>query len=343
VSSGAVAAESQARSLSQARAGYAVTVGLRLLNRYSFAFALLLTVGLLATTIVRDPDPWSNGFWVQLLQNLAPMALAAIASTPAIISGGGGFDLSISPLMYFLGEVFIVWLAPHSLGGWASVPIILAVGAAIGAFNGLLIIILRVPPVVATLAVFFVLIGVDLRILANPNAGGYLSPSNWVHHLADQVGPIPGGLFTLGFPLLVWFGLGFVPYRRTLYAVGSNDATAFASGVNVALVRVAAYSLGGLFAGVASLALVAVSLSANPSLSQSYTLLAIAAVALGGTSLWGGRGGLFGSLLGAASIYLLGNLLLTLQVDPSYLQVMYGGMLLIAVVLGGLAARSRQA
>jgi len=343
MSTGAVATESPARPASSARAGYAVTLGLRLLNRYSFAFALLLTVALLATTIVRDPDPWSNGFWVGLLQNMAPMALAAMASTPAIISGGGGFDLSISPLMYFLAEVFIVWLAPHSLGGFASVPIVLGLGAAIGAFNGLLIILLRVPPVVATLAVFFVLIGVDLRMLANPNEGGYLSPSNWVVHLADKVGPIPGGVFTLGFPLLVWFLLGLLPYRRTLYAVGSNDATAFASGVNVALVRVVAYSLGGLFAGVASLALVAISLSANPSLSQSYTLLAIAAVALGGTSLWGGRGGLFGSLLGAASIYLLGNLLLTLQVDPSYLQVMYGGMLLVAVVLGGVAARARQA
>lgn len=325
-----------------ARASRALVIGLRLLNKYSFAFALLLTVGLLATTIVRDPDPWSTLFWVQLLQNMAPMALAAMASTPAIISGGGGFDLSISPLMYFLGEVFIVWLAPHSLGGWASVPIILALGAAVGAVNGLLIIILRVPPVVVTLAAFFVLIGVDLRMLTNPNEGGYLSSTNWVTHLADKVGPIPGGVFTLGFPLLVWFCLARIPYRRTLYAVGSNDATAFASGVNVALVRVIAYALGGLFAGVGSLALVAVSLSANPSLSQTYTLLAIAAVALGGTSLWGGRGGLIGSLLGAASIYLLGNLLLTLQVDQSYLQVMYGGMLLFAVVLGGVAAQARR-
>jgi ribose transport system permease protein len=132
-----------------------------------------------------------------------------------------------------------------------------------------------------------------------------------------------------------------VPYKRTLYAVGSNDATAFASGVNVALVRVVAYSLGGLFASVGSLALVGLTVSSNANLSQTYTLLAIASVALGGTSLWGGRGGLFGSLLGAASIYLLGNLLQILQVDPSYLQVMYGGMLIFAVILSGIAARAR--
>jgi ribose transport system permease protein len=313
--------------------GRAGTAALRLLNRYSFAFALLLTLALLAATLIRD----SNFGWNDQLANFAPMALAAMASTPAIISGGGGFDLSISPLMYFCGEVFIIWLAPHSLGGAASVPIILALGAAVGLLNGLVIILLRVPPVVATLSMYFVLIGVDLRVAPNPK---YLG-TNWIHELAGTVGPIPGALFTLGFPILVWLLIGLIPYRRTLYAVGSNDATAFASGVNVAAVRVVAYTLGGMFAGVGALALVALTSSANPSLSTTYTLLAIAAVALGGTSLWGGRGGLIGPMLGAASIYLLGNLLITLQVDPSYLQVMYGGMLIFAVILGGLAGRAR--
>jgi ribose transport system permease protein len=323
-----------APSRTWARAGSVAAFALRLLNRYSFGFALLLTLALLATTLIRD----SNFGWSDQLANFAPMALAAMASTPAIISGGGGFDLSISPLMYFCGEVFIVWLAPHALGGAASVPIILAIGAGIGLLNGLLIILLRVPPVVATLSMYFILIGADLRVAPNPK---YLG-SNWIHHLAGSVGPIPGALFTVGFPILVWFAIGLIPYKRTLYAVGSNDATAFASGVNVAAVRVIAYTLGGLFAGVGALALIALTSSANPSLSSTYTLLAIAAVALGGTSLWGGRGGLIGPMLGAASIYLLGNLLITLQVDPSYLQVMYGGMLIFAVVLGGLAGRARE-
>jgi ribose transport system permease protein len=317
------------------RAGSVGAAFFRLLNRYSFGFALLLTLALLATTLIREP----NFGWSDQLANFAPMALAAMASTPAIISGGGGFDLSISPLMYFCGIVFIVWLAPHELGGAASVPIILALGAAVGALNGLLIMLLRVPPVVVTLSMYFVLIGADLRVAPNPK---YLG-SNWVKELAGDVGPIPGALFALGFPILVWAALGLTPYRRTLYAVGSNDATAFASGVNVAAVRVVAYTLGGLFAAVGGLALIALTSSANPSLSSTYTLLAIAAVALGGTSLWGGRGGLIGPMLGAASIYLLGNLLTSLQVDPSYLQVMYGGMLVFAVVLSGMAARTRAA
>ncbi len=311
-------------------------VALRYLNAYSFGFALLLMVALLLTNLAQES--WNFG-WTDQLANFAPMALAAMASTPAIVSGGGGFDLTISPLMYFTGEAFIVWLVPHGLGGAASVPIVLAIGAGVGALNGLLIILLRVPPVVVTLSMYFVLIGADLKVAPNPQ---YLSTS-WVRHLATTVGPIPGALFTICFPILVWFVLGLIPYRRTLYAVGSNDATAFASGVDVAAVRVIAYTLGGLFAAVGGLALVALTFSANSNLSTTYTLLAIASVALGGTSLWGGRGGLVGSMLGAACIYLLGNLLTTLQIDPSYLQVMYGGMLVFAVVLGGVAAKAKVA
>jgi ribose transport system permease protein len=303
------------------------------LSTYSFGFALLLTLALLAISVIRTP----NFGWTDQLANLAPLAIAAMASTPAVISGGGGFDLTISPLMYVTSGIFVVWLVPHGLGGAVAVPIVLAVGAGVGIINGLLIILLRVPPVVVTLSMYFVLLGVNLKIAPQP--GGI--SSSWVQRLAGSVGPIPGALFTISAPIALWFLLGRLPYRRTLYAVGSNDATAFASGVNVAAVRVAAYGLGGLFAGIGGLALTALVSSINASLAASYTLIAIAAVALGGTSLWGGRGGLVGSMLGAATIYLVQNMLTTLQTDPSWLQVMYGLMLIVAVVLGGVVVRTK--
>jgi ribose transport system permease protein len=307
---------------------------LRLLNRRSYGFALLLAAVLLIVNILRAP----GGFGVtDQLANYAPIALAAMASTPAIISGGGGFDLTISPLMTMTSGAFIVWLVPNGLGGFEAIPIVLALGAVMGAFNGGLIALLRVPPVVVTLSMYFILLGVDLLIVPNPTG---LS-GNWITHLAHSVGPVPGAVFTLAAPLVIWAALDRIPYRRTLYLVGSNDATAFSAGVNVALVRICAYALGGMFAGIGGLALTALVASVNASLASTYTLLAIASVALGGTSLWGGRGGLFGPALGAASIYLLQNLLTTLQVNPAWLQVVYGGMLVIAVVLVGAATRAR--
>ena len=101
---------------------------------------------------------------------------------------------------------------------------------------------------------YFILIGVDLRIAPSPK---YLNGS-WLNDFAGSIGPCPGALFLIGVPdPRSGSLLGLTPYRRTLYAVGCNDATAFASGVNVALVRMIAYALGGLFAAVGGIALIA--------------------------------------------------------------------------------------
>ena len=308
----------------------------RLLTRYSFAPALALSVALLVINLLTE----SGGFGLTAqLANLAPLALAALASTPSILSGDGGLDISISPVMILISAIFVVWLAPHALGGAVAVPILLAAGAAVGLINGLLVMVSRMQPVVVTLSMYFILIGVLLEVVPATASVN----TTWMTSLAGSVGPIPGALFTIGAPLLIWAGLGCLPYRRALYAVGSNAATAYASGVNVTAVRLIAYSLGGLFAAVGGIAVVALELSAGSGLATTYTLLAIASVALGGTSLWGGRGGLIGSIFGAATIYLLGNVLQALQVDPQWLQVVYGLALLAAVVAGGLSTRVRTA
>src|SRR5690348_10020763 len=262
----------------------------RAVRTYSWGFAAVLAIGMLVANIATV----HGGFGVaDQLANVAPMAIAAMASAPSIIAGG--FDISISPLILLTNAVYIVWLAPNGLGGAVSVPIILGLGLAVGVLNGLLIIVLRVQAIVVTLAMFFSLQGVVLFVAPNPVS---IPSSGWVQHLAGSVGPVPGAVFTIGLPLLIWFGLRLVPLGRLLYAVGSNDTTAFSSGVNVNAVRVASYGLAGVFAGIGGLALTGLVNSANASSSTEYTLVAIAAVVLGGTPLVGGRGGLVGPLLG---------------------------------------------
>ena len=135
----------------------------RAVRTYSFAFAAVLAAGMLAANIATE----HGGFGVaDQLANVAPMAIAALASAPSIIAGG--FDLSISPLIFLTNAVFVVWLAPHGLGGAISVPIILGIGLAVGLLNGLLIVLLRVQAIVVTLAMFFSLQGVVLLIAPNP-------------------------------------------------------------------------------------------------------------------------------------------------------------------------------
>jgi ribose transport system permease protein len=299
----------------------------RTAQNYSFGFSLALVAVVLIVTLLTE----SGGFGLTpQLADAAPLVIAALASAPAII--GGGFDLSICPLMFFTNAVYVVWLAPHGLGGVIAIPILLGLGLASGIITGATIMFLRVQPVVVTLAMYFALQGVDLLLAPNPVQ---LAHTPWFVNLAGSVGPIPGGVITMGVPLLVWFALRAVPFRRLLFAVGSNDATAFSSGVNVSAVRIGSYALGGFIAAIGGIALTALANSANASQATSFTLPAIAAVVLGGTSLAGGRGGLIGVLFGAFAIFLLQNLLATLQINSAWDSIVYGGILIVAVVIQG--------
>jgi ribose transport system permease protein len=143
--------------------------------------------------------------------------------------------------------------------------------------------------------------------------------------------------------VLVWLVLQRTPYHRILLAVGGNDATAFSSGVNVTRVRILAYALGGLFAAVAGIAIAALLQSSDGNAGLEYVLIALAAVALGGTPIGGGRGGLLGAVVGASAIFLVENLLGALNVNAYWLQVAYGGMLIVGAVIGAQLTAPRRA
>ncbi|MBV9417394.1 MAG: hypothetical protein JO363_20585, partial [Solirubrobacterales bacterium] len=149
----------------------------------------------------------------------------------------------------------------------------------------------------------------------------------------NKVGPIPGALILILVPFVLWVGLRRTAYVRTLFSVGAVSSTKNSAGVNVTAVRIIAFALGGVFAGVAGIALAAATQSADSSQALQYTLPALAAVAIGGTSFLGGRGSLIGSVAGAAIMYLIQTLLDSLAVSDLWLQVVYGTLLLLAIVL----------
>ncbi len=302
-----------------------------ILNRYYFAFALVLFVVLLVVNLIVQRDFG----WAEQVTVFAPLALAAIASTPAIITGRGAIDISISPLMTFLSVVFAAVLIPVGLGGWMSVPLVLLLGAAVGVFNGIVIVFLRIPAVVVTLAMYFALAGLSLRIAPSSVSIG----DNWIGGFGGAFGPIPGAVILILIPVVIWTALSRSLFGRQLFAVGGNDATALSSGVRVRLIRVVAFGVGGLFAGFGAFAMLSLLRIADPGQSTAYTLLGIAAVALGGTALMGGRGGVLGSLLGAGSIFLVQSLLGVLQVSRGMLGLFYGLVLLAAVVFGAALSR----
>jgi ribose transport system permease protein len=299
---------------------------------------MLLAVVLLVANVVILPGFVAGGQLAATLGTLAPFAIAGMASTPAFLSGGGGIDLSIAPLMGLVNILLVTHLLGTPLGDPAlAVPILVALGAAVGTVNGVLVARLRFPPVIATLATFFVLSGVDLRLVPNP----VTQSAPWTEALAGMIGPVPGAVLTIGLPLVLWFVLRRTAYVDSLLAVGDHDATAFSAGVNVDVVRISAYALGGLVAAVGGIALTGLVRSADAHIFNGYLLVALAAVALGGTNLAGGRGGLLASAVGACAIFLLDNLLAALHVPSQYVQVAYGAALLLALVAGALLFRTR--
>jgi ribose transport system permease protein len=308
------------------------------LRARSFLFALGIAIALLIANVIALPSFASPGQWADDLGIFAPLALVAMASTPSIVSGG--LDISIGPLMNFVSIVVVLELLPNTLGHPEfAIPIALGLGASIGAINGVLIAYFRYQPVIATLCTFFVLGGANIALAPSPVP----TTPNWTSHLVGSVGPIPGGLLTIGAVLAIWLLLQRTAFHKGLLAVGGDDAAAFSAGTRVAAVRVIAYALGGLFAGIAGLALTGLIQSADPTYGASYALVGLAAVALGGTPIGGGRGGLLGSLAGAAVIYLLRNVLVATQVSTVWLQVVYGALLIVGVILSSLVAGSVRA
>jgi ribose transport system permease protein len=305
----------------------------RLVSGRPATFAIVLGVALFAANVIALPRFVTGGQLPETLGTLAPFAIAGMASTPAFLSGGGGIDLSIAPLMGFINIILVTELLGTPFGSpILAVPILLAIGAGIGALNGVLIARLRFPPVIATLGMFFVLSGINLRLVPDP----VTTSTQWTEALAGSIWIVPGAVLTVGFPLLLWYVLRRTAFVESLLAVGDHDATSFSAGVNVEAVRIWAYSLGGLLAAVGGIALTGLVRSADAQVFNGYVLAALAAVALGGTNLAGGRGGLLASAVGATCIFLLDNLLAALHVSSQYVQVAYGGALLLAVVIGSL-------
>jgi ABC-type sugar transport system ATPase subunit/ribose/xylose/arabinose/galactoside ABC-type transport system permease subunit len=278
---------------------------------------------------------WSS--WIVTFAELATPALAAMASTPAIL--GGGIDISIAPLFTVVSVVIEVVLLGHGITSAAVIlPVAVVFGAAVGAFNGVLVNYGRYQAVVATLCMNFILSGFALAYAPSPVSG----TTGWLTALGSTAWGIPGGLILIAVPLLAWFGLDRTPFVRTLRAVGGSETTAYTAGVNVAAVRTLAYTCGGAIAGLAGVAIVAQlhQAEADSAFVTPFILLAIAAVALGGTSLAGGRGGMLGSLLGAAVIFLIENLLAALNISSFWSQACYGAVLIVAIMF---AARQRAA
>lgn len=292
------------------------------LRRYPATFALALAVVMLVVSFAMQP----NLNPVSQLASFAPLALAAMATAAAVI--GGGIDLSISAQMTLTSILFVGYLTPAGIGGYEAIAILLVVGGIVGGLNGLIVVVLRLPAIVVTLATMFIITGINLRLAPRP----VILFDGWAMSLSSSVWIIPGGLLTVGVPLVLWLLLTRTAFGRNLYAVGGSDATSFSAGVNVPVMRILSYVIGGVIAAIGGFALTALVSSVDASASSAYIIGAITAIALGGIGLAGGRGGMLGAIAGAAVIFLVQNMLTIFGVSQVWLNLVFGALLLFAII-----------
>jgi ribose transport system permease protein len=292
-----------------------------------FAFALLIV--LLIVNISLNPARFAPGALGATIGLAAPLIAASIAATPAILGGRGGIDVSVGPLMGFVNAVIVqaLIIGAGISSPWIVIPAALAVGVLAGALNGALAAFVRIQPIVATLGTYLLFTGLTLTIVPAPTGTVPL----WIKSLSSESSIIP-----LAALAVFWLAIKQLPYYDQLMAVGSDDRASYTAGVPVAWVRFLSYCITGLFAGVAGLLLTALIGSADPNVGSSFTLLSISAVALGGVSLAGGRGGVLAAIVGAADIFLLQSALTFFNVSTFVLQIAYGLILVASISLNGL-------
>ncbi len=262
------------------------------------------------------------------VNNTMPLVLAGFAQAIVILTRG--IDLSIGGIIDLTNGIAAIGLGGSALSMIGCTLLVLAVGAACGLLNGLLVARGRLEPILVTLATLAIYQGIAIRVLPEP--GGQV-PEAYTDLLANT--NQPWSLVYVVLLILFWSC-----FRRTsigvgIYAVGNDAQAAEANGIKVMRTRITAYVLSGIFAALAGLFMAATSTAGDATTGNGYVLRSIVAVVLGGVSLFGGRGTPVGAIFGAFISAMIVNILFFAQIDPLYQNFFEGLFLIIAVLLTG--------
>jgi len=283
---------------------------------------------------------------IGILLATAVTGVLALGSTFVIITGG--IDLAVGTVMTFCSVIAGVIITfggmpiPYGILGAVGA------GALCGAVSGFAVAYLKIPPFIATLAVMMITKGLSLVISGTKPIYFVDTPAFAKIAMESSIAKLIPGL-AIPNAVFIYFGMAILAsllltktiVGRYNFALGSNEEAARLSGINVRAWKLAIYTITGVFSGVAGIIMASRLNSAQPALGQGYELEAIAAVVIGGTSLFGGEGGVIGTLVGIMLIGVLNNGLVILGVS-SYLQpVVIGAIIVLSVFIDRLVKQRR--
>ncbi len=290
------------------------------------ALVAVLVLGALLT--VASPYFLTTGNLSNILVQGSVIALLAGGQTFVILTGG--VDLAVGALTALAGAIAGHMMIKLGINPYAAILAALAIGAAVGVFNGYLVAFVGIPSFIVTLG------GLTLwRGLAFDATGGFDNSG-----MPDPL-PFVGYGELLGVPMPIWItGIYFVAMAfvlsstklgRYVYAMGSNEMGARQVGINIRWYKLGVYVVSGLSCALGAVVLMARMDSSSGKMAQMFELDAIAAVILGGTSLFGGRGSIWGSLLGAVLITMIRNGMNLMEISQFKQMMAIGAVVIIAV------------
>ncbi|MCB1495819.1 MAG: ABC transporter permease [Bauldia sp.] len=311
-------------------------IGSLLKNRAFLTFLIVVLVWIVAG--FAKPGFGSFGHLRYLLELAAVIGLVAIGQTFVVISGG--IDLSVGAIVTVsaVGVPLAADLGDPT--GTVPVLIILAAATGIGFLNGLGVALLRVHPMIMTLAMATFLQGVLILVAG----GSAVSTQNPLLHWFGNARPlgVPAAVYLwVVVSALTLLVLHATPFGARIFALGANPLASALSGVNTRRTTMAVYAIGGLSAGLAGVLLLGMNGQGYVGIGDPYLLASIAAVVLGGTSILGGSGTYAGTIPGAILLVTITALITVVNASPGWRSILFGSLILALLLFSGREARNR--
>ena len=307
---------------------YLTTAGWRRLFRDRPMVPLLILLGLLVVASeVARPGIVSLNWAATILRAAVPLAILAGCQTIAMLTGG--IDLSVGAVGSMTGFVLATLVGGPGLAAGLAIAIVIA--ALAGLVTGIGVGVFRVHPLIMTLGMSLVVLGLaNVWQIVMVQTGGGVPPSLRTLGTGTLLGIIPYS-FAVFVPVaaLILLGLRRTGYGRMLYAVGDNPVAARLSGARAWQVLLVLYVLSAILAAIAGFLISGLTNVASVTLADSYVLPSVAAAVIGGTSIMGGRGGYGGTIVGALILTVISALLTSLGYPEAVRQVLYGSIIVI--------------
>ncbi|KQZ29158.1 ribose ABC transporter permease [Mesorhizobium sp. Root552] len=291
---------------------------------------LWVFLGLCVVAALLSPAFLNPANLMNVFRQVALYGIVSVGMTFVILTKG--IDLSVGSIL----GVCAVSTALLLSGGWSpwlAVIIALLIGTGLGAINGIGVAIGRVPPFIMTLGMMVMARGLALTLANGQPIGLKDAAANfaWLGRGAMLGIPVPVWIFAVVAGIAI-FVLRYTPFGRQIYAVGSNEEAAHLSGISVNLINFSVYVISGFLAALTALIFVSRLTVGEPTAGTGIELEAIAITVIGGTSLFGGEGGIFGTIIGAAILAVLANIMNLVGISPFTQQIVKGAIIVGAVL-----------